>query len=70
VAASNLYVLADIRERVRLDARRLRRPFEVKAEERRLGDRRKRNIFELMTEEEVARLREVAPGLMQMRDKR
>jgi hypothetical protein len=67
--SAKLYRLDDIRERVQRDVRRIRRPFEIKLEKQRLEARARRNIFELMTEEEAARLMEVAPSLMQMRSK-
>ena len=46
------------------ESRRRARPHEIRAETQRLEERGRRNIFEVMTEEEIARLWDVAPGLM------
>ncbi|MCA1615025.1 MAG: hypothetical protein LC795_15510 [Acidobacteria bacterium] len=54
----------ETRERIQEHSRRTRRPFEIRAEERRLKARKGKPIFELMSAAELARLMDVAPTLM------
>ncbi len=64
---TSLASVLEFRERAELSLRRRRRPFDVAKERARLEARRRTPVFELLTSEEVARLQEVAPGLMKMK---
>ena len=54
----------EAREKVEREVRLMRRPHEIREETKRLEARRGKNIFEVMSEDEIARLMEAAPSLM------
>jgi DNA-binding transcriptional regulator YiaG len=67
LAQARVLDIESFRERVELTRRRVARRFEIRTEALRLRERSRRNIFELLTEAEAARLLEVAPTLMGVR---